>query len=137
MSPISQTATSSVSPMLQAVGYPTPDLHHMTCLGGGTAPPAPCEWAANGRHHILLAVAPDLHKMTTCKWAASGRHHILLAVAAAAAAVAAAAAADVATVNVDVLCLAAVTDGLTKAVNRPTPGREGSHSKPPLHRGWR
>ena len=97
--------------MLQAVGYPKPDLHHMTFQGGGTAPQAPCKWAANCRHHIPLAVA------------------------AAAAASAAAAAADAATVNVAVVCLAAVTD--SKAKNWPTQGREGSHSNPSLHRVWR
>ena len=110
MSPTSKTAPSTESLVLQAVGYPRPDLHHMTYLGGGTAPPAPCKWAANGRHHLLLAVA---------------------ATAAAAAAVAAA---DPAAVNVAAVCLAAMTNSLPTAMNWSARGREGGPSHPPLHR---
>ena len=110
MSPTSETATSNDSHVLQAVGYPKPDLHHMTERGGEAAPPAPCKWAATGRHHILLTVA---------------------ATAAAAAAVAAA---EAAAVNFAAVCQAAKTISLPTAVNWSAQGRAGSHSNPPLHK---
>ena len=87
---------ASENPVLQAVGYPNPYLQLMTCLGGETAPQAPCKWSANGRHQILLAPAAA-------------------AAAAAASAAAAAAAANVA--NAAAKCRAAVAISLATAIS--------------------